>query len=264
MQIDSFTVFGARPGAGNPALVIDGADPDAAGRQAFAQSRGVTCVFLDAAGTIVDYWYPHTRSPLCVHATLAAARVLLARHADGPLAVRTAMSGQQLELSRDGDAYYVALAPQPAPQVAPVGMTLPLLRELLRAPGLTPLSPPRVASVGSPKLLVEVADTGVLYGLAPDLAALVNWGRAHAVNGLYVVCRTGDAAYEGRNFNHLEPQLEDSATGVAAGALTALLGHGLALRQGRATGRDCLIRTRVDGDRILVGGLVETGGVPIL
>ena len=58
---------------------------------------------------------------------------------------------------------------------------------------------------------------------------------------------------EGRNFNHLDPLLEDSATGVAAGALVALLGHGLLLRQGRARGNDCVIHTALEGDAVLVG-----------
>lgn len=111
--------------------------------------------------------------------------------------------------------------------------------------------------MGSPKLLVEVQDAQTLHGLAPDLAGIADWGRAHGINGIYAYCRLGDGLYEGRNFNHLDPALEDSATGVAAGALTVLLGRGIELRQGRATGRDCLIRTRVEGESILVGGRVE-------
>ena len=50
-------------------------------------------------------------------------------------------------------------------------------------------------------------------------------------------------------------------TGVAAGALTALLGHGLVLLQGRATGQSCLIRTRVEDGAILVGGRAEPNAV---
>jgi PhzF family phenazine biosynthesis protein len=258
MHTHAFNVFGAHPGAGNPALVITDGDPDAAVRQALARDRGVTCVFLDPPGAAVDaridYWYPHARSPLCLHATLAASAVLFAHGGSGPLAVSTAMRGQRLDVLHDGAAYYVGMQPQAAP---PPAMAPALLRQLLGAPGLTPPAPPRVASVGSPKLLVEVPDVATLYGLAPDLEGITAWGRTHGVNGLYVYCRVAPGLYEGRNFNHLEAHLEDSATGVAAGALTALLGHGLDLRQGRATGRDCLIRTRIDGDAILVGGRVE-------
>jgi predicted PhzF superfamily epimerase YddE/YHI9 len=128
---------------------------------------------------------------------------------------------------------------------------------LLGAPGLVLASGPRVASVGSPKLLVEVDGVDTLYGLQPDLAGITAWGKAHGVNGFYVYCRIDATTVEGRNFNHLDPKLEDSATGVAAGALAVALGHGLTVRQGRATGRECLIRARVEDRAILVGGAAE-------
>jgi predicted PhzF superfamily epimerase YddE/YHI9 len=124
-----------------------------------------------------------------------------------------------------------------------------------------PVSTPRVASVGSPKLLVEVPDAATLHALRPDLEAITGWGKEVGVNGIYAWCRLQDGRFEGRNFNHLDPALEDSATGVAAGALTALLGQGITLLQGRATGQSCLIRTRVEDGAILVGGRAEPGAV---
>jgi PhzF family phenazine biosynthesis protein len=264
MHIHSLRCFSARPGAGNPALVIEDGDQDSAARLALARARDTTSVFLDTAadGTLViDYYYPHKRSPLCLHATLAVAAVLFARDPNaGTIAVRTAVEGQLLELVRDEDGapgvYFVRLAARPAPAL---DVTVDACAALL---GTTPrvlAGPPRVASIGSPKLLAEVADTDVLYGLAPDLARIAAWGKDVGVNGIYAWCRRDDGTFEGRNFNHLDPALEDSATGVAAGALTVLLGRGIVLRQGRATGDDCLIRTRVDGGAICVGGAVETG-----
>jgi PhzF family phenazine biosynthesis protein len=262
MHVQTLRCFGANPGDGNPALVIEDDGMDLAARQAYAAARNTTCVFLGRDGDLVsvDYFYPHMRSPLCLHATLAVAAVLFGRGegAGGTIAVRTAMKGQRLELSREGDDYFVKLAPQPVPQ--------PDIREegiaaLLGAPGLALVSPPQVASVGSPKLLVEVQDAQTLHALAPNLAGIVAWGKQHGVNGLYVYCRLAPGVFEGRNFNHLDPALEDSATGVAAGALAAAPGHAmgnqLLLRQGRATGRDCLIRARIEADAILVGGRAE-------
>jgi PhzF family phenazine biosynthesis protein len=253
MHAQTLNCFGAQPGEGNPALVIEDDGMDLAARQAFAASRNMTCVFL-SADKEVDYFYPHTRSPLCLHATLAVAALLFGRDPGaGMIAVRTAMKGQRLNLSREGDDYFVGLAPQPAPALE---VRDEQLAALLNAAGLVPASTPRVASVGSPKLLVEVRDVETLYGLAPDLAAVNAWGKEHGVNGLYVYCRLADGRYEGRNFNHLDPALEDSATGVAAGALAVALGHSLTLRQGRASGRDCLIRARLEDGLILVGGAV--------
>jgi PhzF family phenazine biosynthesis protein len=253
MRIHELKCFGARAGDGNPALVIEGDHSAAQQRQAFARERNVTCVFIDdGAGPVLDYFYPHMRSPLCLHATLAAARVLFARQGtDAPIAVTTTLRGQRLDLSRDGEACFVRLERQDAPQVA----GLPeLAARLLGAP----VSAARVASIGSPKLLVEVGDPATLDALRPDLPLIVEWGRANGVNGCYAYCQTGPREYEGRNFNHLDPALEDSATGVAAGALAVVLEHGLTLRQGKVTGRDCLIRVRVEGEAVLVGGRAET------
>lgn len=254
MHVQTLRCFGARPGEGNPALVIEDDGMDQAARQAFATERNTTCVFLSPDGE-VDYFYPHMRSPLCLHATLAVAAVLFGRPGAAPtMRVRTAMKGQQLGLSREGGDYFVKLAPQPAPAVS-IGDAE--VAALLNAPGLVLASTPKVASVGSPKLLVEVHDVDTLYGLAPDLAGIAAWGKQHGVSGLYVWCRLDDDKVEGRNFNHLDPSLEDGATGVAAGALAVALGRNLSVRQGRATGHDCLIKARVEEDAILVGGAAE-------
>lgn len=267
MHTHRLICFGARPGEGNPALVFEDGPREADARQALAREHGTTCVFVDEGGggenavPRIDYYYPHMRSPLCLHATLAVAAVLFARPGTSTIAatieVESAMKGQRLALSREGGAYFVRLAPQPAPAV---DASPSLAERLLRAPGLV-LASPRVASVGSPKLLVQVRDVDALYALAPDLDAIAAWGRENGVNGIYAWCghagADADGGYEGRNFNHLDPRLEDSATGVAAGALSVALSRGLALRQGRASGRDCLIRTRVENGTVLVGGAVE-------
>lgn len=242
--------FGARADQGNLALVVEGAGPEPEARLQLARERAATCVFLDTAadgGIAVDFVYPHMRSPLCLHATLAVAALLFRRRPDArTIIVETAMKRQRLELSREGADYFVRLAPQPLP---PVDMNREQLFALLGATGQA-----NIASVGSPKLLVEMADPAALYDLKPDLPAIAAWGKEHGVNGIYAWCRRADGAFEGRNFNHLDPALEDAATGVAAGALSVALGRGIVLYQGRATGHDCLIRTRIDGDTLLVGG----------
>ncbi len=260
MQIQELKCFGEHPGDGNRAFVIEGDRSDEDARRAFTRARNTTCVFLDPGGEpgvacSLDYFYPHTRSPLCLHATLAAAYVLFARQGmEASIVVETALRGQRMVLSREGNAFFVQLARQQAPQVE-IGPGL--VARLLDAPGIVLASSPRVASIGSPKLLIEVKDAATLDGLRPNLVLVTEWGKASGVNGCYVYCRLGDGRYEGRNFNHPDPALEDRATGVAAGALTAALGHGITLLQGRVTGGACLIRTAIEGDAILVGGTAE-------
>ncbi|MGX4640464.1 PhzF family phenazine biosynthesis protein [Massilia sp. SYSU DXS3249] len=259
MRIQEFTCFAGGAGGGNPALVVEDGPPGLEARLALARERALTCVFLDPAdapgiAATLDFVYPHMRSPLCLHATLAAAKVLFERQGTAaPLAVTTAMRGQRLELTQLGEDVFAGLVRQEVPQVA---VDPGLAQRLLAAPHLQLASAPCIASVGSPKLLLEVADLDTLYQLTPDLPSIAAWGREHGVSGCYAWCRTGAGEYEGRNFNHLDPALEDSATGVAAGSLTVALGYGLTLRQGRAAGRDCLIRTVIAGDAVRVGGRV--------
>lgn len=255
MNIQELLCFGIVPGGGNAALVVQDDHSSADQRQQFARERNKpACVFVDAVadGAIVlDYFYPHARSPLCLHATLTAARVLLS--AQRPLlTVSTAMRGQQLTLTLVDDNVFIQLAPQAPPEVA-IAPDLP--GRLLAAPGIQLASPAAIASVGSPKLLLEVADSATLQALAPDLDAIAAWGGQHGVSGCYAWYRRPDGAYEGRNFNHLAPSMEDSATGVAAGALTVHLRGGLTLYQGANTGQPCRIVTKLAADEsILIGG----------
>jgi predicted PhzF superfamily epimerase YddE/YHI9 len=102
-----------------------------------------------------------------------------------------------------------------------------------------------------------VRDRAAPAALRPDLASIVEWGTANGVSGCYVYCRLEDGEYAGRNFNHLDPALEDSASGVAAGALSVLRQRGLTLYQGEATGQPCMVRTRFEDGQVLVGGAAE-------
>lgn len=251
-EVIELKCFGTRAGEGNSALVILGDESDEAARLAFAKaSNKPACVFVDA--DTLDYYYPHMRSPLCLHATLAAGKVLLGEQT-GPITMCTALKGQELHLSQRDGIIYASLRRQQAPTVA-ISADLPA--RLLGQESIRLASPPAIASVGSAKLLLEAPDAAALHALQPDLEAIAAWGKAHGVSGVYAWCRRPDGALEGRNFNHLDPKLEDAATGVAAGALTVLLGHPVTLYQGANMGQPCLLRTAIDGEAILVGGAAE-------
>lgn len=253
MKIHRVRCFGVTPEHGNLALVVEEGPVEPAERLAFAKENGApACVFISGAGPWeADFYYPHARSPLCLHASLAAAHVLCLRHG-ASVTLKTAMRGQLLELTHEVEGTFARVRKQ---AVAPLGIDPGLPAYLLGQPGLVLASPPLLASVGSPKLLIEVADRATLHALAPPLERIVDWGKEHGVNGCYVYCRTGDGTYEGRNFNHTDPAREDAATGVAAGALCAWLGTDLVMDQGAQLGNPCRILARSDGQAVLVGGL---------
>lgn len=254
MLIHELKCFGTRAGQGNVALVVEHGPATPPERQAFARERGApACVFLGAGDTPeADFYYPHARSPLCLHATLAAGHILLAR--GGPATLITAMRGQLIQLERSGGNTFAGVRRQ---AVAPIGVSAALAAHLLGEPKLQLAAAPLLSSVGSPKLLIEVADRQALHALRPPLQRIVDWGKEHGVNGCYVYCRIGEHAFEGRNFNHLDPAFEDSATGVAAGALSAWMGQGLTLYQGEPLGNPCRIVTRIDDEDIFIGGATE-------
>ncbi|MYM68418.1 PhzF family phenazine biosynthesis protein [Pseudoduganella sp. FT55W] len=257
MDIQELLCFGVAPGGGNAALVVQRDRSGVEQRQVFAREQNrPACVFVDVVddgGIVLDYFYPHTRSPLCLHATLAAARVLLSPQRP-ELVVHTAMRGQPLTLILQDGEVFVQLTRQAAPDVV-ITPELPGL--LLAAPGIQLASPPVIASVGSPKLLLEVANTTILQALTPDLPLINEWSTQHGVSGCYAWSRRDDGALEGRNLNHLDPAAEDGATGVAAGALTVHLQTGITLYQGANVGTPCLLRTERRGESILIGGKTE-------
>lgn len=258
MIVHLLQCFGAAPGGGNAALVVENDGSSETARQQFARERQVSaCVFIDRqadGGIVLDYFYPHTRSPLCLHATLAAAHVLLTAPGDpATLTVTTAMRGQVLQLVHNAAGLFIGLAPQPTPAV----MLEKYVPSELMGQHMHLLSPPVIASVGSPKLLLEVADRTTLRALRPNLELVADWSTLHQVNGCYAYCRTGENEFEGRNFNHLDPALEDSATGVAAGALAAHRQQSLRLHQGHVTQQPCLIEVQYSAQAIWVGGMVQ-------
>ena len=227
--------FGRDDESGNAAIVVEESAWTEPERLQFARQQDANAtVFFEAnaAGELqLDYYYPHTRSPLCLHATLAAGAVFFERH---PHANRTrfvtSMHGQTLEIERMGREILVGVKEQRCPEL--VG-NIEKTARLLRIEPTDLAGVPRLASIGSPKLLVELTQPARLAALQPDLAGIADWSRKHGVSGMYVYCRVQDDIYRGRNFNHLEPRLEDPATGVAAGALAVSLGRSITLLQRR-------------------------------
>ncbi|UTH73560.1 PhzF family phenazine biosynthesis protein [Chromobacterium sp. IIBBL 290-4] len=264
MDMKAYRCFGRETDSGNLALVFSGDGVEALGqaeRLALAQQHHAPAsVFVapspDGVFTL-DYYYPHARSVLCLHASLAAAAFLRGQFGAIPMALRTA-SGQDLSLSQDGEAILFRLQRQAmaasAPSVDEVAAWLGC-----EASGI--LSMPVVASVGSPKLLVALKDQTVLAQLRPNLQGIVEWGKRAGVNGCYAYAALAEGVYTGRNFNHLDPGLEDAATGVAAGALCAQLERDLTLRQGDGQGNPCELRAKFGGGWVEVGGMARAAAM---
>lgn len=265
MHIERYRCFGATALNGNDAVVVSG--PDLSGwsledRQQFTiEEHAHACVFVDAdspaSGQLtLDFYYPHARSPLCLHASLAAANHIwkTGQHG-GVLLLTSSMEKQPLAFDRAGDNIFVSVDIQ---QTDFPDVSISNLTKLLRCDAGVLVSSPEVASVGSPKLLVELASEDALYSLRPDLDGITEWGRTNGVNGCFAYTRMGASPnqYAGRNFNHLDATLEDAATGVAAGALSVRLNADITVFQGRNLDNPCVIRASRTAGKISVGGRV--------
>jgi len=256
MKMHRMLCFGRTDESGNAAVVVEESALAKPERLEFAgrQSANAT-VFMEAnaAGDIqLDYYYPHARSPLCLHATLAAGAVFFER-SPGTRRARfvTSMHRQVLEVERVDGGIFVGVTAQRCP---PLVVDVAEAAQLLRVGRAELRGVPRLASVGSAKLLVAVSAPSVVATLEPDLAGIADWSRKHGVSGMYVYCRIGDGVYQGRNFNHLERQFEDAATGVAAGALAVSLKRDITVLQGDALGQPCTIQVRYAHEALQVGG----------
>jgi len=254
VQVDAFT---NRPYAGNPAAVCvlgRGAAPDPAWMQALAREMNLSeTAFLVPTGDAfrLRWFTPTVEVDLCGHATLASAHVLWE---DGLLAAgRQArfdtLSGRLTADQREGwielDFPAVAAAP-----VAPPPDLLPAL-------GIAR------AQVSQNRLdyLVEVSTEAEVRALQPDHTRL----RRLPVRGVIVTSRAtesgADFDFVSRFFAPGSGVDEDPATGSAHCALApywaARLGKP-AMTGYQASARGGVVRVRLAGDRVILGGQAVT------
>jgi PhzF family phenazine biosynthesis protein len=262
-------VFG-RPGdpaTGNPATVLwlgaAAITDEELAREAARRGTPATAFLWPGDVPRVRFFTPVRELAFCGHGALAAGAAA-GRRARMP---RVQLSAGDREIVVELDAGGVATLILPGPGTARREPAPAAVLDALGAAGVA-VGEVAVASVGSPKWLVEVADAAALRALAPDHAALAALSRAEGVNGAYVFTRAGVAAGVdalARGFNPHGGVDEDAATGVAAGALAwwlrdQLAGRWLVVEQGIGLADLNRLVARVDGDRIYVGGHVALAG----
>lgn len=174
-----------------------------------------------------------------------------------PVRVRWSTTGlEAVGLAQDAPTFGAALADR-APLAAALG---------LEPAALTPSElPVQVVSTGAAHLLVPVADRAALERARPDAQALAALLRAAGAQGCYLFCLDPldpAATAQARFFNPGAGNLEDPATGSAAGPLACQLrAHGLLsagtsaiVEQGHGMGRPSRIEVSLEGDAVLVWG----------
>ena len=255
--------FASGPFKGNPACVVEPFDawPDDAWMQALAQenNQAETAFLLktaDPARFGLRWFTPAIEAPLCGHATLAAAHVLLTELGVDVAALDfQTMKAGRLGVARRGEGYEMDFPADPPVRVEePAG--------LAQALGVRP------TEVWAGAYLLAVLESEAeVRGLTPDIGALrpISGGATGGPGNLIVAAqaeagRTYDAV--SRFFAPGSGISEDPATGSAHCILSPLFSDKL----GRAAlnfhqafpGRGADIQAEHKGDRVLLGGRAVT------
>jgi PhzF family phenazine biosynthesis protein len=250
VQVDAFTGL---PFKGNPAAVCVLPEPrEPAWMQDVAREMNLseTAFLLRQEGGFDLRWFtPSVEVDLCGHATLASAHALWeAGHLAESEQARFFTKSGLLTADRKGEWIELDFPAQPAaPASAPEGLEAAL--------GAA------IRYVGKSRLdyLVELASEGVVRSLRPDLAML----RKLEVRGVIVTSRSDAPEFDfvSRFFAPGSGVDEDPVTGSAH----CCLGPFWSARLGKseftayqASARGGVVRVRLEGDRVKLGGQAVT------
>ena len=250
VQVDAFT---DRPFAGNPAAVciLDAPRDEQWMRDVAAEMNLSETAFLhrEGDGWSLRWFTPAVEVDLCGHATLASAHVLWQ---DGLLSpdqeARFHTRSGLLTAARQGDWISMDFPAKPEQEApAPDGLE--------RALGV----PPVYVGRSHFDWLVEVESESVVRALAPDLGLLASVD----ARGVIVTARGGDGTYDfvSRFFAPRVGVPEDPVTGSAHCVLAPFWARRLgrdALTGFQASRRGGVVKVRVVGDRVVLGGQAVT------
>jgi PhzF family phenazine biosynthesis protein len=243
-QLDAFTT---RRFAGNPAAVMpmDQFPPDAMMQAIAAENNLAETAFLVPEGG--DYrlrWFtPRVEVPLCGHATLASAAVVMERLEPKRNAVVFHSASGPLTVKRTESGYVMDFPARPSELVAaPPG--------LAEALGVAPVEV--VTNAFNYMALMESAE--VLRELVPDMPALTRLDRPGVI-----VTALGDGVYDfiSRYFAPAKGIPEDPVTGAAHCMLTPYWAKRLGkteFRAYQASPRGGEVICRLVGDRVELEG----------
>jgi PhzF family phenazine biosynthesis protein len=201
-QVDAFAT---RLFAGNPAAVVsmEGFPADATMQAVAAENNLAETAFLVRNGD--DYrlrWFtPAVEVPLCGHATLASAAVVMERLEPGRNRVVFHTASGALTVSRANGSYVMNFPARPSdPIAAPAGLT--------EALGVVPVE----VLINAFNYMAVLDSPRIVRDLSPDMAAIARIDRPGVI-----VTAPGDGAYDfvSRYFAPAKGIPEDPVTGAA-------------------------------------------------
>lgn len=269
-QVDVFTRV---PYRGNPvAVVLQGAGISDADMQRIAAWTNLseTTFVLPPSSAGADYrlriFTPRAELPFAGHPTIGSAHAALeggiAKAKNGRL--RQECGAGILDLLVDGDTLWLD---------SPLATDTPLsdfdLSELKNCVRQEIKHSPLIINVGPRWLVAELADSGAVEALSPDMQTLTGLSNRLSIGGLtvYGASSDGRSAMHVRSFAPAHGIVEDPVCGSGNISVAAYLqksgqrdrfGDRYVARQGMQMGRDGQVSIRFDGKKILLGGSAVT------
>ena len=243
-QVDAFT---RRRFGGNPAavMILESFLNDARLQDVAAENNLAETAFLvrDGADYRLRWFTPTVEVPLCGHATLASAAVVLERLEPGREVVTFHSASGPLVVSRSGDSYVMDFPARPM-----LATSTP--EALIAAIGQNPTE----TLVDQHNYLAVLETAEQVRKLAPDLGVVTLLDRAGVI-----VTAPGDDGYDcvSRYFAPAKGIPEDPVTGGAHCALTPYWASRLgktSLRAFQASARGGELRCRTFGERVELEG----------
>ena len=243
-QVDAFT---RRRFGGNPAavMILESFLDDARLQDIAAENNLAETAFLvrDGADYRLRWFTPTVEVPLCGHATLASAAVVLERLEPGREVVTFHSASGPLVVSRSGDSYVMDFPARPM-----LATSTP--EALTAAIGQNPTE----TLVDQHNYLAVLETAEQVRKLAPDLGVVTLLDRAGVI-----VTAPGDDGYDcvSRYFAPAKGIPEDPVTGGAHCALTPYWASRLgktSLRAFQASARGGELRCRTFGERVELEG----------
>jgi len=274
LVVDAFT---KRAYGGNPCAVVFDADDLSSGQmQMIAQEMNLseTAFILasDRAEFRVRYFTPRMEIPFAGHPTIAVAYAMATQ---GNIQVLPPRSTIEIEFEigvfpvtiEAGEAGVERIImTQPAPKYADTAVPCIVAAALQLADAdLLSASPPQVAGVGVPFLMIAVKDRETLLAIHPNWAELQRVCKAVDVSAAYLYALGGHDSDADLYARFLDPfaMYEDPFTGSACGAMAALAARNgliqkdhVLVEQGEGVGRIGYadVDLRDVNSKVLVGG----------
>jgi PhzF family phenazine biosynthesis protein len=222
-------VFSSNCDAGNLAGVVPDAtglsDADMKRVAAWVGASETAFVFPSSHADPAIRWFsPTTEVRMCVHATIAAAGVLLREALAGRRLIRFKSGSNSLLVRVAGSNLFVRV---PGYRVGTTAVRVEAISQALRIDRDVIVGEPKtIALAGDTELVVEVRDLQTLHGLVPDRETYSHLCRRARVGGISVCAtevldRSNDLHM--REFAPCYGYLEDPVCGVGAGAVVVSL-----------------------------------------